>query len=481
MASADRPNLLFVFADQLRAASVPLYGGRSIRMPNLDALARGGVTFTQAISTCPLCTPYRAMLLTGRHPQTTGMIMNWLQIRSAEISIGDAFAQAGYRTGWVGKWHLASGDFPAYDRGGPEYIPEGRDRLGFEYFRAYNYRTRYFDGWVCLDDWRVEQWQGYETDGLCKYAFEFLQRDDHRPFCLFVSPHQPHHTAFSPAAPSPYYRRVAAHLDLPPNVPAEHGDAVRAMLRDYLAMTAALDDMLGRLLEQLDRMGRAHDTLVVFTSDHGTMGGAHGLHPWLKKKPYDEAVRVPLVARLPDVLRPGACCDALVAPVDLFPTLCGLCDVPIPRSVEGLDLAAAWRGEPDVSGHNALLTADFTTHPDFAHIQPGDSRERPHYTPWRAVRTRTHNYVRWLDGQVELYDLSADPLEMRDLADEPASAELRQDMETQLQRLLDRRQDRFEPSARYAGWFDHRRRVVRNAFGPLSDPESAPDWSLLSR
>ena len=155
----ERPNLLFVFADQLRASSLPLYGENQIETPNLDRLAGGGVTFTNCVSTCPVCTPYRSMLITGRHPQTTGHIINSTRTRHTEISIADAFAAQGYRTGWIGKWHLHTGVWPAQNV--PDWVPEGRDRMGFQYWRAYNIHMVYFNGFVNGDDWNFEQWEGY--------------------------------------------------------------------------------------------------------------------------------------------------------------------------------------------------------------------------------------------------------------------------------------------------------------------------------
>ncbi len=479
MNAARRPNILFVLADQLRAISVPVYGRGGARMPNLERMAAEGVVFTQALSTCPLCTPYRAMLLTGRHPQTTGHVVNFVQTRHDEISVADAFNRAGYRTGWVGKWHLGVGHFPVPHLQGPEYIPQGRDRLGFEYFRAYNYRTEYFNGWVGLDDWNAERWEGYETDGLLKYAFEFLDRSDTRPFCLFVSPHQPHQSDRRPTVPEAYYARAPEDAWLPPNVAERDRPRARAMLRDYHAMAAAVDDMLGALLRRLEASSRGRDTLVVFTSDHGATGGGHGYDPWCKKQPYEEAIRVPLVARWTGRLRAGGACDALVTPVDLFPTLCGLAGAPAPRSVEGLDLSRAWRGEPGGPSQDAVLTMDFSAHPDFA-VAEDDPRRKPHYEPWRGARTPRHHFIRWLSGREALYDLEADPWQRNNLAAEPPCATLRRAMEERLQSLLARRGDCLQSGAAYADWFDARRRIVRNAFGPLPPPESPPDGSRFS-
>lgn len=317
-----RPNILFLFADQLRAASLPVYGENQINTPNIDRLAREGVTFTNSISTCPVCTPYRSMLLTGRHPQTTGHVINFMQTRHDEISIGDAFSHAGYRTAWVGKWHLHTGSFPQI--GGPDYVPEGRDRLGFQHWRGYNFHTDYFNGSVNLDGWRYERWKGYETNALNQYAMEFMDSVNDEPFCLFISPHQPHHTSYE-FAPQKYYESLPEQLNLPANVAESQMEKALDVYRHYLAMTLALDDMVGELLDYLNRTGLADDTLFIFTSDHGTQMGAHGWEPFKKKVPYEESLLVPMIMRLPGVFDANRICDVLTAPVDIFPSLSTPC------------------------------------------------------------------------------------------------------------------------------------------------------------
>ena len=464
---ADRPNVVFLFADQLRAASVPAYGETQIDTPHLDRLAREGTTFRHMVSTCPVCTPYRAMLLTGRHPQTTGHVVNFLRTRHDEIGLGDAFAHAGYRTAWVGKWHLHTGSFPQID--GPDFVPEGRDRLGFAHWRGYNFHTNYFDGTVNLDGWRCERWEGYETHALNRYAVEFLDAAAGEPFCLFLSPHQPHHTRHE-WAPQECFDRLPAQLTLPANVPDGRRAGALAAYRNYLAMTLALDDMVGELLDALDRRGLAENTLLIFTSDHGSQMGAHGWGAFKKKVPYEESLLVPLLVRWPGVFEGGGECDVLTAPVDLFPTLCGLCGVPVPRTVEGHDLSAAWRGEPGAFEQDALLTMNFTAAYDY--LVDGEE--------WRGVRTRTHGYARWLNGTRELFDLATDPLEMANLAGRPEHADLERAMEAKLQELMAERNDRLVPCSSYADWLDAQRRVVRNVHGPLGDPEQPPDWSLLA-
>jgi len=461
-----RPNILFLLADQLRAASLPIYGARAVATPNLDRLATEGVTAANAISTCPVCTPYRSMLLTGRHPQSTGHLINFLRTRHDEIGIGDVFSRAGYRTAWVGKWHLHTGTFPG---DGSDVVPPGRDRLGFDFWRGYNFHMQYFDGWVDGPDGEPLQWQGYETDALNRYALEFLDGlNGGEPFCLFVSPHQPHWTPHA-FAPDEYYARLPESLELPANVAERWKSKAIEAYRHYLAMTLALDDMLGELLAELDRRHLADDTLVIFTSDHGSQFGAHDITPWQKHAPYQESLHVPWIMRWPGVFDGGRTTDELIAPVDVLPTLCGLCGVNIPRTVEGTDLSGALRGTPDAPRNDAVLTMNFTArHNDLA-----DGNE------WRGLRTRTHNYFRRLDGSVELYDLAADPLEMTNLTDDPAAAKLREQMEAQMRQRMAALGDEMVPATSCENWFDADRRIICNARGPLGNPESPPDWSLL--
>ncbi|MCM0020542.1 MAG: sulfatase [Tagaea sp.] len=463
------PNILFIFVDQLRASSLPAYGDAQIATPALDRLQREGMVFDNAISGCPVCTPARAMLVTGRHPQTTGHLMNSVRTRHSEISIADTMNLAGYRTGWIGKWHLHTGVWPALNRMPmhPDWVPTGRDRLGFEYWRAYNQHMVYFDGFVQSGDWNYERWEGYETDGLFKFARAFIEEPDARPFCLFLSPHQPH---FTPErfAPERYYERLPATLRLPDNVSENMREKSMEMYRHYLAMTLALDDMVGEALELLERRAILDDTIVVFTSDHGTQGGSQGIAPWMKKMPYEGSIRIPLLVRYPRALKPGTRRDGLVSMVDFFPTLCGLAGVRVPRSVEGRDLSPLWRDEGGRETDSVYLM-NFSAAYDW--LETG--------MEWRGVRTKRATYAKWLDGRTELFDLESDPLQMRNLAGTDGARSLESDMAARLEVHMAARGDALSPVCDLRGWHDDQRRVVRNAYGPLSHPESLPDWSLL--
>ena len=467
---SERPNVVVLFPDQLRAQSLPLFGETQIDTPHIDRLASEGTLLTQAVSNCPVCTPARAMLLTGRYPQTTGHLINTTRTRHSEISIGDAFAHQGYKTAWVGKWHLHTGLWPALDRmpQHPDWVPEGRDRLGFDYWRAYNQHMVYFDGFVHKDDWNYERWDGYETDGLLNYGREFMDSVGEDPFLLFLSPHQPHFTPFT-FAPESYYHRLPEALTLPANVPEHKREASLDMYRHYLAMILAVDDMLGNLLDYLDAKGLADNTIVVFASDHGTQGGAQGVNPWSKKNPYDASIHIPGIVRFPGHVEAGSRCDHIMSMVDWFPSICGLAGIPVPRSIEGTNKAGLILGNADdpSAADDSAFIMNFSKWFDWFR----DGAE------WRGVRTRTHTYAEWLNGKVELYDLQTDPLQMHNLAGSGSDAE--KQMQQRLREHQAKRQDELVNCTDWKHWLDNQRRVVRNAFGELSHPDSEPDWSLL--
>ena len=282
---------------------------------------------------------------------------------------------------------------------------------------------------------------------------------DETPFCLFISPHQAHSTPYA-FAPEEYYDRLPAELQLPENVPNSVREQSLNIYRHYLAMVLTVDDMLGELMAYLERTGRVENTLLVFGSDHGTQGGAQGINFWAKREPYEESIKVPLIMRLPSVFEDNRICDTLTSPVDLFPSLCGLCGIQPPRTVEGYDLSASWCGETDAVEQDAVLTMNFGATYDYL----VDGNE------WRGVRTKTHSYARWLNGKRVLYDIKADPLQMNNLINNPEAKLLADEMENILTNLMDARNDKLQPATSYTDWYDAQRRIVRNAHGAPRRP-----------
>ena len=420
----SKPNVVFVFADQWRAQATGYAGNGQVATPRIDRLARESVNFTHAVSGWPVCSPWRGSLLTGQHPLTHGIFVNDVPLAESGTRLGEAFAQAGYDTAWIGKWHIDG-------HGRSVYIPPER-RHGFDYWKTlecthdYN-NSPYYSG----DSEEKLYWEGYDAIAQTRDAQHYLrERDGSVPFLLVLSwgpPHNPYETA-----PGEYRLRYRAEdIVLRPNVPPDCAAEARAWLAGYYAHCTALDDCVGALLDTLEETGLAQNTIFVFTSDHGDMLGSQGTER--KQKPWEESIRVPFLLRCTGVAARAT--DALINSPDLMPTLLGLCDIPVPASVEGLDFSSHIRkGAPDPADGAALLAC---YHPFGEWSRQSGGRE------FRGLRTRRHTYTRTLDGPWQLFDNQEDPWQQRNLVDDPASRAIRDQLDERLDAMLEQRGDKF--------------------------------------
>jgi len=423
---ARRPNLVFVFADQLRAQSVGFMGNRQVQTPNLDAFAQQGTVFTHAVSCCPVCTPYRASLLTGRYPLSTGMVLNDVPLPVSETTIAQVLRREGYATGYIGKWHL---DGPR--RGG--FTPPGPRRHGFDYWAVANCTHDYMHSHYYRDDPTPIWIEGYDADHQTDLAVRFIERHaGHWPFCLFVSwapPHDPYQLM-----PPEYRVYQPGDIELPPNCTLD----TREDLAGYYSHMTALDRCFGRIEAALGASGIADDTIVVFTSDHGDMLGSQGCHR--KQRPWDESIMVPFALRHPGRVPSGLRTPALLNVVDLMPTLLSLAGVAAPTTCEGLDLSHAARGlQQGVRPSSAFLQHCCT----FA-----DARDLP---VWRGIRTERYTYAETRDGPWLLYDNEDDPYQQHNRVDDRSSAwrQSRDELGDELHAWLDRLDDGFAPREHY--------------------------------
>ena len=461
-----RPNVLFYFADQVRGCELGYNGGQNVPTPNIDRLARQGMLFTNAISSCPLCTPYRAMVQTGRWPTLSGGVMNWINLPSTGQSLGDVFARAGYDTGFIGKWHLAAGlragslkrAEPVKPKPESEYVPPGPARLGYHYWAAYNFHANFAKAFYYRDTPERLIMPRYETDAETDLAIEFLRgrTASGKPFFLTVAPHPPHPPWRPEQTPPGYLDRVPKELHWRANVKCRKEGPLNDP-RCYMAMLANVDDNLGRLLKFLEESGLAGNTIVVFTTDHGEMLASQGRYN--KMAPYAEAVDIPLMVRWPGRVPAGAKSDVLFTPMDHLATLASLCGLSVPSIVNGMDFS------PHVLGRrgperDAALMMNFVSHWDF----PETNTEWPE---WRGVRTKQYTYVRWLNGAEELYDNLADPRQLRNLFDGRRAPEAVTRLRARLKDLLQESHDDFPPGAAYADWYTPERDLIRNGLGPL--------------
>ncbi len=427
---ARGPNVVFLLVDQWRAQAVGYAGNPDVKTPNLDRLAEQSINFTNAVSNCPVCSPYRGSLLTGRYPLSHGVFLNDVCLGDDGVSLGEAFGQAGYATGYIGKWHLDG-------HGRSRFVPPAR-RQGFQYWRAaectHNYNRSHFHG----DEDIKQFWEGYDAFAQTEDAVRYVREHRADPFMLVVSwgpPHAPYHTA--PKRFRDLYR--PDDIRLRPNVPQELAAKARRDLAGYYAHCTALDECVGRIVKALADSGLADDTILVFTSDHGDMLGSHGQYK--KQRPWDESVRVPFLVRWPGGLgREGRRLIGPLGTPDLMPTLLGLCKIAIPPQVEGTDRSPLLRGEVEDRDAPALILCPS---PFGQWLRSHGARE------YRGVRTAQYTYVRSLDGPWLLYDNQADPYQLNNLCDRPELADIRAELETHLQRLLAETNDEFLPGEEY--------------------------------
>ncbi len=420
--SGKRPNIVFVLADQWRAQAMGYAGDPNVKTPNLDALEKRSINFINAISVCPVCTPQRASLLTGRFPTTTGMFMNDLYLPKEELCIAEILKGAGYDTAYVGKWHLDG-------HGRDSYIPPER-RQGFDYWKVlectHNYNeSYYYDG----DDPTPRLWEGYDAYAQTRDAQEYIR--DHaggeKPFFLFVGyggPHFPHHSA--PEEIKALY--PPGELKLRPNVPPDQEEATRAELQGYYAHCTAIDSCVGDLYSTLEDEGIAGETIFVFTSDHGDMHGSQGHKSWTKQVPWDESVCVPFLCRYPAIHDTGRRMLTTLNTPDILPSLLSLADVEIPEKVEGDDLSSLFTGIQNDDPERCGL---------FMAVAPFG----PTIKAYRGVRNARYSYVVDSDGPMFLYDNEEDPYQMKNLLNQPEYAEVRDQLDKELYRMLERNGD----------------------------------------
>lgn len=408
------PNILFIFPDQLRAQSLGCYGNQEVKTPHIDRLASEGILFQNTVANSPVCCPARANMLTGTYTHTNGMVANDLRLRESTPTIAKILASHNYRTGFIGKWHLDGGQRM------PGFIPPGPRRQGFQFWAANECSHAHFKTQYFRDSPEPIPMPKFEAEGWTDLGIEFLTeaKRDNRPFFLTLTmgpPHDPY------GAPDEYMKMYdPAKLTMRPNwrqgaanVPGPREIAA------YYAATTAVDDQIGRLMRTLRELALDQDTIVLFSSDHGDMLGSHGLR--LKRKPWEESIRIPGILRYPRRVKAGRRLDALFSQVDFAPTLLSLCGLKPPSSMQGSNLAPLAMGQPRASA------------PDSAFFQifgpfQGDGTE----DGWRGVRTQTHMYARFRDKPWVLYDLAKDPYQLNNLAGQPSARSIQQALDKRL-------------------------------------------------
>jgi arylsulfatase A-like enzyme len=410
-----RPNVLFILPDEWRGQALGCMGDVNARTPHVDRLASEGVLLSNVVANTPVCCPARAVMLSGTYTSTNGMVANDLRLRENVRTMAHSFADAGYQTAYIGKWHLDGGPRE------PGFVPAGPRRHGFQYWAANECNHDYFYNWYFRDTELVVSHE-YEPVFWTDEAVRFLDgREGEKPFFLMVSigaPHDPY------VAPESFMQKYdPAKIVVRPNWQAvKHGD--REDLAGYYAAIEAVDEQIGRLLAKVEELKLAEDTIVLFSSDHGNMLGSQGA--LFKRKPYEESAVVPGVVRWPGKIAAGTKSELLWSHVDFAPTLLAMCGVGVPKAMQGADCASS-------------LVRGGSGGPESAFLQIfGPCKLDGVKDAWRGVRTARWTYARTESGPWLLFDREADPYEMTNLVGEPAAADMQRRLDAEVREWMQR-------------------------------------------
>jgi len=432
--ASDKANVVFFFTDDQRFDTIAALGHPQIHTPNMDRLVGRGVTFTHAHIPCgtsgAVCMPSRAMLMTGRtlfHITGAGET-----ISPDHVTLGECFRRAGYKTIGIGKWHNGTDSYArTFSDGAEIYFGGMADHWNVP---ASDYDpTGAYDNLkpVCPDpglhNWTMDQHCDHVTPGVhssqlfCDAAIDFIRNDDgSQPFLMYVSFLAPHDPRTMPERFLKMYDpgQVELPLNFMPAHPFDNGELdvrdellaakprdeaeIRRHIAEYYAMISHLDFEMGRVLDELDAQGLTDNTIIVFAGDNGLAVGQHGLMG--KQNCYEHSVRVPLIFAGPGVPK-GERRDAYAYLFDICPTLCELCGVDIPETVEGSGLSGVMADET-AAVRDTIFAAYLGLH--------------------RMVKDRRWKLIEYvLDGrhtQTQLFDLDSDPWELTNLADRPERA-----------------------------------------------------------
>ena len=429
--SGKRPNLVFMFPDQFRRQAIGFTGDDPVITPRLDKFAAESMVLTDAFSSYPVCSPFRAMLFTGQYPISNGVTTNCnsskdVMLRRDQRCLTDILHDSAYSIGYLGKWHLDKPHEPFVGRrrgrvGGPgggivwdEFVPPER-RHGIGFWHAYNCRDQHMNPRYWMTDserTKPTYFNKWSTEHEADVAIDFIcnpqgrHRDPDKPFALFIAPNPPH-TPFD-QVPKKYVdmyegktfrdllNRPNVNLDNPHPQAKQH-------VKNYLAAVTGTDEQFGRILDALDEQGLSDNTIVVFTADHGEMMGSHNrMH---KSVPYEESTGIPFIIRWRGRI-PARRDDLLLTPPDIMPSLLGLMGLTsnTPNDVEGADYSSIMLGKSVARPKSAL------------YLRCAGPRGGA-----RGVRTHRYTFVitpKEKDGkEILLFDNKNDPYQLKNIAE----------------------------------------------------------------
>ena len=416
-----KPNIIMILSDEHCGYAMGHTGDPNLKTPAMDRMAAEGVSFSRAYANCPICTPARGTIFSGRHAHS-GPVSGFFDVYKASApSTATILREQGYHTAYFGKWHcgIVRDQIPPEVRknrqdykGNAVRTPE-HHRAGFQDWFAHECLNEHFKSYYySQNDVNPTKLEGYETDGYTDLVLDYLKNyDREEPLFLVLSVEVPH---FPLNAPEKWRRFDPATLVVRENFnkldpfffseDQQDEKVMRQRLADYYAMIENFDWNIGRLLDGLNTMPAFSNTCSIYISDHGDYMGSHGLFP-AKVAHHEESVRIPAIFHWPGHIEAQGLSEELFSLVDVMPTMLGLADVDIPTHNQGSDFSGLLRGE-SFSGPEAILL-EMVNNPRW-HLRLMD---------WRGLVTKRWKYAFCETSREVLFDLENDPYEMNNIAD----------------------------------------------------------------
>lgn len=432
MDAVGRPNFIFIVTDDQRWDALGVVqreqGQRArfpwFQTPNMDRIAEEGVRFRNAFVTTSLCSPSRAAFLTGTYNHVNGVLNNSTPFPTTAVTYASLMREAGYETGFFGKFHHGKQKGP---------------RPGFDYNATFLGQGVYFDCPFEVNGVMTPT-KGWVEDVTIDYAIQFLKMERQKPFSIFIGFKTPHEPTQPPSRAAKRFTgetaKVVPNLTTPAVFRLSDKDANRKCLAEeaisegrgvevklnWFRCLSAVDDSLGKLLQTLDDLKLAENTVLVFTSDNGYYLGEHCLGD--KRSAYEESLRIPMIVRYPKLFPKGLVRDEMVLNTDIAPTFLELAGIPGPGYMQGRSMVPLLTGR-ETEWRTSFLAEYFL------------EREYPNTPTWFGVRTPVSKLVKYPghDEWTEMFDLSKDPYETKNLARDPGHAGMRAELEAELERL----------------------------------------------
>ena len=431
-----KPHVLYILSDEHRGQAMGHSGDTNLRTPWMDHLAAGGASFERAYANCPICTPSRGTIFSGRHAHA-GAVAGFFDVyKPTAPSTATELRRNGYHTAYFGKWHcgivrnqippsVAEDTSGLFDGGSRNRTPESH-RAGFQDWFGFENLNQHFNSSIYEGDNKdPTPLEGYETDALTDRVIDYIRSyDADEPLFLVLSVTPPH---FPLEAPAEWERFDPETLQVRDNF--HDSPEMRQNLATYYAMIENLDANIGRLLACVQDVEGFEDTLTVYFSDHGDYMGSHGVFN-TKEHPHEESVRIPAIFHWPGQIPAGRRPAGMFSLVDLLATTLGLVGAEVPVWSQGRDFSPSLRGEPGfVPPEDVLLE------------MVGSPRWRLSMPDWRGLVNERWKYA-FIENRFELlFDLQADPYEINNLAQQNrVQCEV---MRTRLLQMLDETRDPY--------------------------------------